>query len=306
MEKSVYQKPAVLLGLACLCTALWGSASPVIKLSYEIFQIAPADVFAKCLLAGVRFSLAGAFVLAFQTLQQRRLVVPPRREMPRLLGLGVVQTSLQYFLFYNGLAYTTGAKGSLFSSIGCFFVVLLSPLIVKGEKYRLSKLLGCVVGFAGLLLISVGGNLSEMAGFSLLGEGSVAASSLCFAMTCFYSKTLMNRMGAQTVTGWQMMLGGLVLVAVGLLGGGRVYFDGSLKAALLLLYLCLLSSVAYTVWGVLIQHNPVNRVSILQLLIPVFGAVFSALILKEQVFTLVNLAALALVSGGIWLVNREA
>ena len=44
-------------------------------------------------------------------------------------------------------------------------------------------------------------------------------------------------------------------------------------------------------------------VSLFGFLIPVFGAVFSALVLRENVLTVRNLAALALVSGGIALAN---
>lgn len=308
MEKksSIFQKGWVLLSLAALCTALWGSASPTIKISYEVFHIEAGDLFSKCLIAGVRFAIAGAIVILFEMLCKKQFLLPAKEEMPRLLGLGLVQTSLQYLLFYVGLAYTTGAKGALFSSIDCFFVVLITPFIIRGQKLTVAKLVGCVLGFGGLVLTSVGTDLSQLAGFSLRGDGAVALSSLCFAMSFFYAKKLMGRMSAQTVTGWQMLLGALVLIAVGLLGGGRMYMGGGLKAFLLLTYLCLLSSVAYTVWSVLMKHNPVNKVSILKLLTPIFGAVFSAALLHETPFTIVNVTALVLVCGGIWMVNREA
>lgn len=305
-QKSVFQKGWVLLLTAALCTALWGSASPAIKISYEVFHIQAEDLFSKCLIAGVRFAIAGGIVILFEMFCKKKVFFPPKEEMPRLLGLGLVQTSLQYLLFYVGLAYTTGAKGALFSSIDCFFVVLFTPLIIRGQKLTPSKILGCVLGFGGLVLTSVGTDLAQLAGFSLRGDGAVMLSSLCFAMSFFYAKKLMARMSAQTVTGWQMLLGALVLIAVGLIGGGRMYLGGGLKAALLLGYLCLLSSVAYTLWGVLMKHNPVNKVSILKLLTPIFGAVFSAALLHETPFTLVNIMALALVCGGIWMVNREA
>lgn len=305
-QTSRFQKPLVLLSLALLCTALWGSASPAIKISYELFHIGAGDFFSKCLIAGVRFFFAGLIVILFEMAHSKQVLLPPKKELPGLLALGLVQTSLQYILFYTGLAYTTGARGALFSSLDGFFIVLITPLIFKGQRLTVSKILGCIVGFGGLVLISAGTDISQLAGFQLKGDGAVALSSLCFALSFFYAKKLMTRMSAATVTGWQMLLGAVVLIAVGSLGGGRMYMGNGWKAMLLLVYLCLLSSVAYTVWSVLMKYNPVNKVSILKLFTPIFGAVFSTILLRENPFTLVHMSALVLVCTGIWLINRKS
>lgn len=307
MEKQVsfFQKPVVLVSLALLCTALWGSASPAVKVSYQLFQIDASDLFSKCLIAGVRFFIAGAIVLLFEMACNKKIIVPPVKEMPGLLGLGLVQTTLQYILFYTGLAYTTGARGALFSSLDGFFIVLITPFIIKGQKLTSGKVFGCVLGFLGLVLTSAGTDLSQLAGFTLLGDGAVAMSSLCFALSFFYAKKLMQRLSAQTVTGWQMMLGAAVLIVVGIVGGGKMYMGGGAKALLLLGYLCLLSSVAYTVWSVLMKYNPVHKVSILKLFTPIFGALISAMVLQEKPFTFINVVALILVCTGIYFVNQE-
>lgn len=305
-EKTIFEKTWIMVALACICTALWGSASPVIKISYDLFRIGADDLFSKCLIAGVRFAIAGILVLIYEAVSKRKMPIPPKQELPKLLALGTVQTALQYLLFYSGLAYTTGAKGALFSSIDCFFVVLITPLIIRGQKLTTGKILGCVLGFIGLVLTSVGTDIQQLAGFSMRGEGAAALSSLCFAMSFFYAKKLMDRMSAQTVTGWQMLLGALVLLAVGIVGGGKMYMGEGIKALLVLGYLCLLSAVAYTLWSTLMKYNPVNKVSMLKLLTPIFGAVFSALLLKEAPFSPLNIAALVLVCSGIWCVNREA
>ena len=64
-----------------------------------------------------------------------------------------------------------------------------------------------------------------------------------------------------------------------------------------------LSAAAFTIWTALLGKFPIGKVSLFGFLIPVFGAVFSALVLRENVLTVRNLAALALVSGGIALAN---
>ena len=61
----------------------------------------------------------------------------------------------------------------------------------------------------------------------------------------------------------------------------------------------MLSAAAFTIWTALLGKFPIGKVSLFGFLIPVFGALFSAVVLAEDVFTLRNLTALALVSGGI-------
>ena len=89
--------------------------------------------------------------------------------------------------------------------------------------------------------------------------------------------------------------------------GGRLAAV-SPSAVLLLLYLALVSAVAYSLWGILLKHNPVSRITVFGFMNPVIGVVLSALLLNEsnQAFSVYGLVSLILVCLGIWLVNRQA
>jgi drug/metabolite transporter (DMT)-like permease len=58
-------------------------------------------------------------------------------------------------------------------------------------------------------------------------------------------------------------------------------------------------------WTILLKYNPVGTVTVYNFLIPIFGAVLSAIFLGESIWAWRNIVALALVSCGIWLVTRE-
>jgi drug/metabolite transporter (DMT)-like permease len=120
-----------------------------------------------------------------------------------------------------------------------------------------------------------------------------------------YGKRLSQRIDPMVMTGWQLGIGGLVLLLGGLAGGGdiRGWSAGSLA---LLGYMAVLSAVAFTLWAALLKHNRVGQVTVFNFLIPVFGALLSALFLGEAVLEWRNLAALVMVCGGIWLVTTEA
>lgn len=116
-----------------------------------------------------------------------------------------------------------------------------------------------------------------------------------------------------TLSGYQFMLGGVILtffgvVSGGTLGGADVSSPGALfLCAAAILYLAMVSAVAYTVWGVLLKYNPVSRVTVFGFMNPMFGVLLSAVFLGEagQALTWNTLAALLLVSVGIYTVNRK-
>ena len=100
------------------------------------------------------------------------------------------------------------------------------------------------------------------------------------------------------------MIGGLVMMLIGFLSGGKVDVSGAVSWSILL-YLSFLSAVAYSLWGVLLKYNPLSKVAVYGFMIPVFGVLLSQWILTEQggVSSWRLCGALALVSIGIFLLN---
>lgn len=155
--------------------------------------------------------------------------------------LGLVQTALQYLFFYIGLANTTGVKSSILNATGSFFGVLLAHFFCKGDRMTKQKALGCLLGFSGCVLVSLSSG-EGLAGFSFLGEGFVIFAALSFGVGFVISKRATALSDAATVTGWQLSIGGAVLLLAGLLFGGNLTVTGW-QAVLLLAYLAALSAV---------------------------------------------------------------
>lgn len=62
--------------------------------------------------------------------------------------------------------------------------------------------------------------------------------------------------------------------------------------------------MAYSLWGVLLKHNPVSKVAVFGFMNPVFGVILSAWLLKESdVIGIECVLALVLVCVGIYVVN---
>ena len=163
--------------IASLCCLLWGSAYPAIKNGYALFGIAQGDIPSKLVFAGYRFIFAGLLLLVFASFNKKPIFNFTRRTLGQMSLLGLTQTGLQYVFFYIGLANTTGVKSSIMNATGTFFSVLLAHFIYKNDRLSYNKVLGCVVGFVGVMVVNFGSGVLEF-DFTLLGEGSVVMAAL--------------------------------------------------------------------------------------------------------------------------------
>lgn len=303
MEKNFLQRGPIIILLALFCTILWGTAYPAVKIGYELFAIDSANDFGKLLFAGLRFTLAGLMTLAVSVILQKKLVIPQRQHWRGIALLGLVQTTGQYIFFYLGLSNTTGVKGSILYALATFFVVIFAHFLFPDDKMNLQKILGCCIGFVGVLLITFDGT-GLGGGFTFTGEGFIMLSTLSSALGALISRSVAQGQDPVVVTGYQLTGGGLILIFIGLIGHG--HFDSiTAPGILLLLYMAFLSAAAFTVWTMLLKYNPASKIAVYNFLIPIFGTIFSVMFLNESIFNLRSLLALILACAGIYIVNKE-
>lgn len=305
-DSSSLSRPLVVVVLAAISCALWGSAFAFVKTGYRLFEIPAQSPPSQLLFAGMRFTLAGLFVLLGTTVVLRKPPIPRKQDLAPIALLGLSQTALQYAPFYMGLAHASGTNSSLVQGTSAFVQIILATLVFRQEQLTPRKLVGCLLGVGGVVLVTLRGG-GTMGAWSLQGEGLVFASLVAGGCaTC-----LMRRFGAKgdplLLTGWQFFCGGLVLIAIGVLLGGKV---GAVSTAAIgvLMYLGMLSAVAFSLWSMLLKHNPVSRVAVFRPFIPVFGVVFSIVFLGEGI-SLAQLPglvlALALIAAGTVVVYKE-
>ena len=303
LSHPVFSRRVLVFALATLCCLFWGSSYPAIKGGYALFEVARDDIPSKLLFAGWRFFLAGIVLLGVSFFTGTRTLRLSPRQWRDVTQLGLLQTSIHYVFFYIGLANTTGVKGSVLNGAVSFFGVFLAHYFVRGERVTLIKVLGCVVGFLGVLVVNFNPQLLDFR-FTLAGEGFVLLAALIMAAGMVYGKHVSQTLDSMLMTGYQLMIGGAVLLVAGYLLGGKLA-SLTLSSALLMAFLVFNSSAAQSLWSVLLKYNGVGTISVFNFLVPIFGAVLSALFLSESILEWKNLLALILVCSGIWLVNRR-
>lgn len=301
-KKKFFTNKINIVIVAVICTFLWGSAFPAVKLGYELFNISSSDTYTKFIFAGYRFFLAGIIVLIIKLLMKESIFNLKIKDIKEISVLGIMQTTLQYIFFYLGLTYTTGVRGSIINGTGTFFSIILAHFIYKNDKLNFNKIIGCIVGFLGVIIANLGG--LNGASFTLKGEGFIMIASFMLSISSIYSKKISQNKDAYTVTGYQLAIGGLILTIAGYLLGGHLT-NFNLKSISLLLYMSVLSAIAFALWAQLLKYNKVSVVSVFNFLIPIFGTLLSGIILKENIFDIKILIALILVCTGIYLVYKK-
>ena len=221
----------------------------------------------------MRFVLAGILAVIFGSLLEGKFIKPEKGCAGKIVWLAMLQTVIQYLFFYIGLAHTSGVK------------------------------LGCLVGFAGVVLINMNGMNFHM---SLSGEGAIFLSTVAYAFSSVFLKRYSAKHNPVMLSGYQFIVGGIILSAAGFAMGGRLS-TVSTGGVLMLIYLALVSAVAYSLWGMLLKYNPISRVAVFGFMNPVFGVILSAWLLREgaQALGPISLVSLVLVCAGIYIVNSR-
>ncbi len=303
MKKNILQKFPVMAALAILCCSLWGSAFPCIKAGYEIFNIDKADTPSQIMFAGVRFFMAGILTVAIGSVIAKKPLIPKKKaSFKYILSLSAVQTVLQYVFFYSGLARAGGVSSSIINGSNVFLAVLVSALIFKTEKLTAQKVIGCAMGFVGVIVVSLGGGGVS---FSLTGEGFILVAALAYALSTAMIKIYSEYENPVLLSGWQFGIGGLIMMVAAFFMGGHFSMNG-IGSYVLLFYMACISAVSYSIWGLLMKYNDVSKVSVFGCANPIMGTLLSALILDEaEVLGVQVIVSLVLVSAGIFIVNKK-
>lgn len=289
--------------IAILCAILWGSAFPVLKISYELLNLSPGDVYEKILFAGIRFFIASLLIFFITKTVIKEPLKLKRKNVKPLVLLGLLQTAIMYFFFYNGLSYTSGIKSSILISSNNFFIIIIAHFIYKNDKISHNKIIGLITGFLGILITNFNQLPLDLT-FKFYGEGFLILSALSGAIGNLYGKKISDDLHPFKMTGWQMFFGALILLFVGF-SGQKQPLEFNLFSFSLLLYAAFLSATAFSLWFMLLKYNKAGSITIYRFMIPISGTILSIAFLPTENFSINVLFGLILVSFGIIQINKK-
>ena len=305
-KQTIFQRPLWAALFAFTAAFLWGWAYPFIKLGFDEFEITADMTGSKMLFAGIRFFISGVIILSIAKLTHRSFSF---KEEARdsvltsslfLLAFTLLNTTLHYAAFYIGLSHSQGSRAAILNSLSVFVLVLLACTFFKSDKLTFRKMVGCAIGFGGILSLNLGGEGSGS--FTFLGDGMIILNALCGAFAGLMTRGVNKRVDVFVGTGYSLGIGGALLVIPGLLLGGTLPHV-TLLGLFYLLMLIAISTIGFTLYNKLLTCNPVGKIAIWNSLIPVVGAVTSCLCLAEE-FQWKYVVAATMTTAGIYIINK--
>ena len=297
---SIFQRPAWVVVFALTAAIAWGWAFPLIKVGFSAFGITADMTGSKMLFAGIRFAAAGLIVLSVAHSNGRSFKPGKVADWRFILAFAMMNTTLHYFFFYVGMSHSEGSRAAILNSLSTFLVVLLACACFKSDRLTTQKILGCVVGFSGILALNLGG--AESSQFTWLGDGMIILNAICGACSNLMTRGLSRRIDVFVGTGFSLTIGGLLLIIPGLAFGGTLPHVNILGCVCLVLLIAI-SAIGFALYNKLLSCNPVGKVAIYNSLIPIVGAVTSCLCLGET-FHLKYALAGGLAALGIYIINK--
>ena len=247
--------------------------------------------------AGARLGVGGVILLAALALWGRS--IDPRVGPAAVGWLALTQTVLFYGATFWGIAHAGAGLSAVLANTDPLFVAILATLLL-GERLGPRQWTGLAIGLLGAAWVVWEGPLwpAELSLDALVVMGGALAWSLG---TVAASRSVRGSADPLALAGWQMAVGGVVLVCVGVLSDHGTPTLGWREAGLILGLGVIGSAAPLALFYLALTRAPASEVSAWFFLIPVIGVASAWPLLGEEPTTRL-LVGLAGVSLGLWLV----
>jgi len=285
-----WQPIAVLLIIAMV----WGSNMAFVKLASR--DIAPL------FMAGIRSMVAA--ICLYIWMKAKGLTLFPSRI---IIFHGVVAGLLfgtEFGFIFVGLQYTLASRGYVILYTAPFIAALGAHFFLVEDRFNLWKACGLMLAFGGLVVLFLK-NLGTFSFEAFPGDLLFLIAGTMWGMTTVYiKKYLAQRADPLQILFYQLFFSAPFLFALSLSFEDPVVSGFSLLTAFSLFYQCIIVAfLSYLAWFVLVSRYPVSLLHAFSFFTPVFGVIFSGILILGEAISPNLILALIMVSLGMVLVN---
>ena len=251
--------------LALLVPILWGIGFTITKPGMEYFP--------PMLINGLRWSLTGLILIWWFPI--------PFLYLKKIFLVSIIGCTIQYSLTYSGLNLIDASSAILLVQTEVPFGVLVAYFYLK-ERPQLKNLIGILIAFIGLIILSGAPNLEG----KYLGVVLLLAGTFTWSLGQVLIKEVSEKLNGIALTAWIGILAGPQLIIGSQIIEGHVYkniISANLEAWLIVLYLgILMNCLGYSAWYYVLGRYEVNKVMPVMLLLPITGVIASIFFLGEK------------------------
>jgi drug/metabolite transporter (DMT)-like permease len=292
--KTVLDLPAV-LALVVLCGS-WGLNQVAIKVA--LYGIPPV------LQMGGRSLVAAIVVLLWCALRRKPLFGRDGTLWPGLAA-GLLFAA-EFAILFWGIQFTTASRAAVILYLAPF-VVAIGGHFLLGEPLGVRKLIGLALAFGGVLLAFSDAlrPVSEPSRGTLVGDMMCLVAAILWGLTTVLIKgSALSRAPAEKTLLYQLGMSAVVGLALSAALGEELVLGRTVAVLPAFLYQAIwVAGLTYVAWSAMVRTHPASLLSSFTFLTPLFGVAFGWALLNEPLSPYL-LAALLLVAGGIYLVNR--
>lgn len=250
--------------------------------------------------AGLRFAIAALVLCLYAICTGKPLAI--RRS---LFGHMVMLSAIffaQLSLFYFGQAKTTASHGTLISNILPFMVMLLANVFIPEEPLQRRKILGLVVGFAGVAVLFL--ENSAVTGDVLQGDLLILTAVMIWSGQVVYLKRIIGNFHPLQITLYPMAMAAPIFLISGFFFDSRMVETISAEVVQSMLYqIFVTASFGFVAWNTLISRFGATALHAFVFIMPISGVLLGIVLLGEPL-TGNLIGAIVLVVTGLVLVNR--
>ncbi len=268
---------------------IWSSSFMWIKIALN--EVSPVTLVAFRIGLGFLF---GAIVVAIQKVKLPR----DFKEWKPFIVIGITNFALPFFLISWGEQTVDSSVASIIDSTVPLFTIVLAHFLLNDDKMNLSKVLGLLIGFMGVVIL-LSKNIGNSSG-NLLGEGAIVLASLCYAGSAVYiRKTTQNTPRILRSTG-PMFFAAIIMWSTVFITEGQLPIPMFKMTWVALLFLGIVGSgFAFILVFYLIHEIGPTRTTMVTYIFPLGGIILGVIVLHEQI-------TWQLITGGILIIASLA
>lgn len=249
--------------------------------------------------AGLRFALAALAIACWARATGRSFRLQPGQAF-QVIIISIAFT-IQLSLFYLGLARTYASRGVLIANLLPFFVLFLSHRFIPGERITWKKMVGIVLGFAGVAVMFSGAY--GLSGAFQTGDLIILAAVAVWSGNVVYTKRIINAYSPFHLVLYPMVFSVPVFLSAAALLDNQMLFNLNPTVLGAFLYQGLVSAAfGFVAWSTMLQRYGASTLHAFVFIMPVSGVVFSGLVLGERI-TPNLIVALGFIASGVLMVH---
>jgi len=216
-------------------------------------------------------------------------------------AIGIINLVIPFFLIAYGVQKVQSNLAAILMASTPLTAAGLAHFFTKNEKINLTKSVGVLIGFSGIIFL-FSDNI-------LINQNNFFSAFLILFGSCFYviGGLLTLKISAkknENVTASILIWGALVLMPISLLLEEPWNLTPRLDSTLSLIYLGIFSTgVAWLLRFYILKHNGLVFQAQVAYLIPIFGVILGYLILNEAITSRIIVALIAVIVG-IYIVKK--